>query len=424
MQIDEPTFSDLKVTRQFINAMEDLGYETPTEIQVKAIRPILAGQDVIGIAQTGTGKTAAFVVPLLQKVKYAQGHDPRALIMVPTRELAVQMEKNVTDLASYTDLRVVCLYGGGAKTTQAKLLAAGCDIVVATPGRLMEMYLSQKLILKKIKTLVLDEADRMMDMGFIDQLRDLLEVIPSKRQNLLFSATFSDRVEQLTHEFLEYAVRIEAAPQATPAETVDQQLYHLPNFKTKLLHLETLLGQEEFSRVLVFCRTKERADRVHRYLDRKLGEEVKVIHSNKAQTSRINAFKAFQQGELRVLVATDITARGVDISDVSHVVNFDVPYKVEDYTHRIGRTGRARRSGVAITFADESEKFQIQKIEGLIGAKIPTYDLPEGVEIQEWLPGEKTAFAREIDRQKQILDPTFQGAFHERKRKKKKKGRR
>ncbi len=403
--------------------MEDLGFETPTEIQIKAMKPILAGQDVIGIAQTGTGKTAAFVVPLLQKVKFAQGSEPRAIIMVPTRELAVQMEMNVNDLAKYTDLRCVCLYGGSGIKAQRAALDQGADIIVGTPGRIMDLYLEGRLVLKKIKTLVLDEADRMMDMGFMHQLRNFLEVVPRKRQNLLFSATFSERTEELSHEFLEFPLKIEVAPQATPAATVDQKLYHIPNFKTKLVFAERLFDSEEFNRVIIFCRTKDRANRVHRYLDRKLGDDVRVIHSNKAQATRINAFKAFQNGELRVLVATDVTARGVDISNVSHVINFDVPWKVEDYTHRIGRTGRARTTGVAMSFVDESERYQIKNIEKLIGDKIPVKSLPKTIEHMEFLPGEEKEMAREIDRQKKILDPTYKGAFHERKKKKKKKRR-
>jgi len=424
-------FSDLGVTRQFINAMEDLGYAEPTDIQIKAIPRINAGQDLIGIAQTGTGKTAAFVVPMLMRLKYASIDLPRAIIMEPTKELVIQTESMVRKLMAYTDLRACAIYGGAAIKAQRQVLADGVDIIVATPGRFMELYLTGHLNPKKVEVLILDEADRLMDMGFMPQLRSLLEVIPRKRQNLLFSASFGGKVEELSHEFLEFPTRVEVSPESTTAETIEQRLYYLPNFKTKLFFLETMFRDDEMSRVLVFCRTKDRADRVHRFLERKLEGDVRVIHSNKGQNTRINAFKSFQDGEVRVLVATDVSARGIDVALVSHVVNLDIPRTIVDYTHRIGRTGRAKNEGVAISFADPSEKFYVKKIQELIKMDIPVIKAPDDIQVMDFLPREEQEIAMEVDRQRRLHDPKFQGAFHdrmtkkekrERKEKKKKKG--
>lgn len=417
MQKGDHTFEDLGVTRQFINAMEDMGYERPTPIQVQALPRLRGGQDLIGIAQTGTGKTAAFVLPILMRLKYAQGVVPRAIILAPTKELVLQTVAQASDLAKYTDLRIASLIGGANLKKQREQLALGLDIIVATPGRLLEFYSQGLLVLKKTEVFVLDEADRMMDMGFLPQLRQLLEVIPVKRQNLLFSATFDDRVEELSAEFLEHPTKVEVSPSATPAETIDQRLVSLLNFRTKLHYLESILLSEDINRMIVFCRTKDRADQVHRYLERKIEGGVKVIHSNKGQNTRINAFNAFRAGELRVLVATDVGARGIDVAAVSHVVNFDVPRTVEDYTHRIGRTGRADLSGKAITLVDRAEMYYVKKIEERLGHDIERTPFDPPAEPLEYLPGEEKDMLRAIDYQKQREDPTFKGGFHKRKSK-------
>jgi ATP-dependent RNA helicase RhlE len=413
------SFESFNLNRQLLNAISEAGFSTPTEIQQKSIPLILGGQEVIGIAQTGTGKTAAYLLPILMKTKFAQGKEPRALILAPTKELTLQIADHANQLSKYTDLRILSIYGGVGPKAQIEKLEEGVDILIATPGRFMELYLQRDLNTKQIKTLVLDEADRMMDMGFMPQLRKILEVIPPKRQNLLFSATFNDRVERLSAEFLEFPVKIEVTPQATPAKQVGQTLYLVPNLKTKINLLEHLLSDtEKFNRVLIFTRTKDVANNVFKFLERKQLGSVRVIHSNKGQNTRINAVNEFKEGALRILVSTDVTARGIDVIKVSHVINFDVPILYEDYVHRIGRTGRAFQEGEAITFATPAEEYHVKKIEKLIREKIPVKELPQDLEIEETPYFEKQDMAREIDRQKRKEDPEFKGAFHERGRKK------
>ncbi|HTH57302.1 MAG TPA: DEAD/DEAH box helicase [Cyclobacteriaceae bacterium] len=409
-------WSDFKFNKQLFQAIEEAGFAAPTEIQQKCIPLILGGQQVIGIAQTGTGKTAAYVLPLLMKIKYAQGIDPRALILVPTKELAVQIHAHASALAKFSDLRLAALYGGVGPKTQIDELRKGVDIIIATPGRFMEIYLRNELPAKQIKTLVLDEADRMMDMGFMPQLRRIFEVLPSKRQNLLFSATFPEKVERLSQEFLEFPTRVEITPQATTASQVAQEVYHVPNLRTKINFLEHLLSKaDEFNRVMIFTRTKEAADNVFKFIERRKLGPVRVIHSNKGQNTRINAMNEFREGQLRILVATDVAARGIDVEKVSHVINFDVPVLYEDYVHRIGRTGRAFQDGKAITFATKAEVYHIEKIEKLIREKIKVRKMPTEVAIEETPFEEQQEMAREIDRQKRRDDPEYQGAFHERK---------
>lgn len=413
---EESTFEQFKLNRQLLDAVRDAGFSIPTEIQRKAVPVISGGQEVIGIAQTGTGKTAAYLLPILMKVKYAQGVDPRALILVPTKELALQIAEHAKILAKYTDLRILPMYGGVGVKGQTEQIQKGVDILITTPGRFMEIYATGNLPVKQIKTLVLDEADRMMDMGFMFQVRKIIGVLPRKRQNLLFSATFPAKVEELSAEFLEFPVKIEITPQATAAKQVEQVLYHVPNIKTKINFLEYLLEHEEgFNRVMIFARTKASADNIFKYIERKSLATAKVVHSNKEQNTRINSVNEFKEGKLRVLVTTDVTARGIDVTEVSHVINFDVPTQHEDYVHRIGRTGRASQTGNAITFATKAELYHIEKIEKLIRQRIPVKKIPAEVEIAETPFDEKQAMAREIDHQKRKENPDFKGAFHEKK---------
>ena len=416
MDETQGTFEQLKLNRQLLDAVRDMGFSTPTAIQQKCIPIILGGQEVIGIAQTGTGKTAAYLLPLLMKVKYAQGNDPRSVILVPTKELTLQIAEHAQQLAKYTDLRILPIYGGVGVKPQAEAIEKGVDIIVATPGRFVEIYLQGALPVKQIKTLILDEADRMMDMGFMFQVRKIIGMIPRKRQNLLFSATFNAKVEELSADFLEFPIKVEITPQATAARQVIQALYHLPNLKTKINFLEYLLqDKEEFNRVMIFARTKTNADNVFKYLDRKQLGPVRVVHSNKSQNTRINAVNEFKAGALRILVTTDVTSRGIDVTNVSHVINFDVPTLYEDYVHRIGRTGRAFQGGKAITFVTEAEVYHINKIEKLIREKIEVKPLPKAVEVADTPFEEAQEMKREIDQQKRREDPDFKGAFHEKK---------
>ncbi|MFN8353019.1 MAG: DEAD/DEAH box helicase [Spirosomataceae bacterium] len=415
------TFEDFALNRQLLNAIEDAGYQAPTPIQVQAIPLVAAGHDVLGIAQTGTGKTAAYVLPLLMKIKYAQGTHMRALILAPTRELVLQIDEAISQLAKYTDIRHVALFGGLGPKTQIETIQKGIDIIVATPGRFMDIYLKGEIWTKELKVMVLDEADKMMDMGFMPQIRRILEVIPRKRQNLLFSATFPPKVERLSEEFLEFPHKVEVTPQATTAEMVSQVIYEAPNFRTKINLLSWLLQQEDFKRVIVFVRSKDSADNIYKFIARKViaENEVRVLHANKGQNSRLNAMDAFREGNVRVLVTTDVVSRGIDIQEVSHVINFDVPLIYEDYVHRIGRTGRALHSGEAITFVTMAEEYHIRKIEAIIRQTIPRIPFPVEVEQVETPFEERQVMLREIDSQKKKENPDFKGAFHEKKASKK-----
>lgn len=410
-------FQDFGFNKQLLNAVEEAGYTEATPIQQKAIPAVLSGQDVFGIAPTGTGKTAAYLLPLLMRLHYAQGNDMRALILAPTRELALQLHEVAVALAKYTDLRILLAYGGVGMKAQKEAIEKGLDLLVCTPGRFMDLYLSNALVTKKLQVMVMDEADKMMDMGFMPAINRILEVIPRKRQNLLFSATMSPRVQQLSTNFVEHPTVVEVAPQATTAVTVEQQLYYVPNIRSKInLLLHIMDAQEEVSRLIIFCKTRLHAENIYSFLDRKFGSgSVRVIHANKGQNSRINAMNEFKEGNIRVLVATDVAARGIDITDVSHVLNFDVPLIYEDYVHRIGRTGRANKTGVAITFCNEAEVYHIKKIQKLIRQQIPVLDIPTTVEVVPTTKEERQTMMKEIDVQKRREDPEFKGAFHEKK---------
>lgn len=409
-------FEQLGITRQYLNALEELGFQEPTPIQVKAIPAIRSGQHLIGIAQTGTGKTAAYGLPVLQRLSYPKGTAMRCLILVPTKELVLQVRDQLNDLARYTELRILGIYGGVGRKAQAKEVLEGADVVVSTPRRILELYENEQVPLNKVNILILDEADRMLDMGFRGQINALLEVVPLKKQNLLFSATFSPKVEELSWNFMDFPIKIEITPEATPVETVSQIQYRVPNFNTKLNLLFHLLQDEEtYHRVIVFVKTKQSANRVYERLSSLNQDNIRLIHSNKGQNARINAFRDFQEGDVRILVATDVMARGIDIKEVSHVVNFDVPNVHEDYVHRIGRTGRAFRTGAALTFVTKADAFHIRKIEEKIRMTIPSEPLPQSLTVTETPFEEQQAMERTIDAQKRQEDPDYKGAFHDKK---------
>ena len=410
-------FEEFGIGKSILKALDEIGFTEPTPIQEQAIPVIKSGQDVLGIAQTGTGKTAAYIIPVLNKLVRAEGQDPRVIVLVPTRELSIQVGEDVKKLTQFSNIRHAAVYGGIGWTKHAVLFEGGIDIIVATPGRLWDLYKSGVFELKKVKTLVIDEADRMLDMGFLPQLRQLFEVIPPKRQNLLFSATFSDKVELMSQEFLTFPVRVEVAPSATTVKNVEQYFYHVPNLKTKLNLLNYLLADESvFTRVIIFCKTKIAAEEVYKNIKRKSAGEVKILHSNKAQRSRIHTLDTFKLGEVRILISTDVSARGIDFVEISHVINFELPPAYEDYVHRIGRTARASFHGIAFSLIGPEDDFHLANIEKLIRMEIVEKPLPEEVVIVESTFEEKQAAAREIDRQHKLIDPNFQGAFHEKKK--------
>jgi len=411
-------FNELKLTKSVQKAVTEIGFIQPTPIQEQAIPAIKSGKDVLGIAQTGTGKTAAYILPILTQLVKAEGEDPRVLVLVPTRELSIQVGEDFEELAQFTNIRYAAIYGGVGWTKHAEMITSGIDILISTPGRLMDLYQHNVLSLKKIKILVIDEGDRMLDMGFIPQLNKIFEILPMRKQNLLFSATFNEKVEKISEEFLDFPVRIEVAPSATPVEMVNQMVYHVPNFKTKLnLVAHLLLNEEEFSKVIIFCKTKVAAEEVFKVIKRSSEGVKRILHSNKGQSSRINAINAFKNDEVRILISTDVSARGIDASKVTHVINFDAPTNYDDYIHRIGRTARAGNQGVAITLLDPSEEWHFTNIEKIIRMAVPVYELPEEVEIVETERDESQEQLREIDRQRRIDDPTYNGAFHDKKRK-------
>ena len=415
-------FSDLNLNTPLQNALNDLGYETPTPIQEKAYSVIMSGKDVLGIAQTGTGKTFAYLLPSLRLYKYSKDRNPQLLILVPTRELVVQVQKEIEKLTTYMSAVTVGLYGGTNIKTQIEAVLDGCDIVVATPGRLLDIVLNGSLRLKNVKKLVVDEVDEMLSLGFRSQLVRIFDLMPAKRQNLLFSATLGEEVETFLEEFFESPERIEAAPSGTPLENISQNAYMVPNHNTKLNLLELLLkDREEMQKVLVFVSTKQFADRVHQRLEEKFPEETGVIHSNKDQNYRFNAVKNFQNGTFRVLIATDLIARGLDIQGVSHVINFDTPDIPEQYIHRIGRTGRADKQGVSITLFTPRDEEERTAIELLMDMKIPEQILPEELTISDVLIEEELPQYRMKNISVRIPKRDNVGeAFHEKKDKNKK----
>jgi len=379
-------FSDLNLSAPLLKALDDLGFETPTTIQHKIFPVIMSGRDVCGIAQTGTGKTYAYLLPCLRLWKYSKELLPQVLIMVPTRELVKQVVEEVQKLTTYMNVVTVGVYGGVNMKPQALEIENGADVVVATPGRLMDLMLDGSLRTKAIKRLVIDEVDEMFNLGFRTQIINVLGMLPERRQNLVFSATITEDVERLIGEYFNSPERVEAAPAGTPLENINQTIYHVPNFYTKVNLLRYLLNTDSsMNKVLVFVATKQLADDLYRQIEEDYPDTVGVIHSNKAQNHRFNTVKNFSDGTYRFIIATDIVARGIDISEVSHVINFDLPEEQEAYIHRIGRTGRADKKGNSIAFATPRELEAQERIEELMHYPIPVTPLPEDLEISEEL---------------------------------------
>ncbi len=366
------SFRILGLDAKILQAVQEAGYTEPTPIQTAAIPPIIAGHDLIGIAQTGTGKTAAFTLPILTKLAAqpaGQRRGTRVLVIAPTRELVVQIEENVKAYAKHLPLTVATVFGGVGEHPQIKALRAGTDVVVACPGRLLDLMGQRCADFSQLKFLVLDEADRMLDMGFLPSIKRIVQQLPKQRQTLMFSATLSKEIESLTHEFQRSPKTVQIGRRANPAETVTQLVYEVPkHLKTSLLlHL---LREPQMNMVLVFSRMKHNAaDRLARQLEQ-AGIPTATLHSNRSQNQRLRALKDFKSGAVRVLVATDIAARGIDVDGISHVVNYDFPMHVEDYVHRIGRTGRAHAVGDAISFVTPDDHQELRSLERFIGRGI------------------------------------------------------
>jgi ATP-dependent RNA helicase RhlE len=360
-------FSTLGLEPRILQAVQEAGYTEPTPIQVAAIPPILAGQDLIGIAQTGTGKTAAFTLPILTRLaaQPPQRRRIRVLVIAPTRELVVQIDENIRIYAKHLPLRIATVFGGVGENPQKIALGEGTDIVVATPGRLLDLMGRRFGDFSGLEFLVLDEADRMLDMGFLPSIREIVRALPRQRQTLMFSATFSKEIETLTHQFQHSPKVVQIGRRADPATTVTQLVYEVPH-DLKMNLLLHLLGDPGLNMVLVFSRTKHGADKVARKLEQQ-GIRTGTLHSNRSQNQRLRALKDFKSGSVRVLVATDIAARGIDVDGISHVVNYDFPKHPEDYVHRIGRTGRALAIGEALSFSTPEDQSALRALERFIG---------------------------------------------------------
>ena len=371
-------FKDLGLSAELLRAVEKQGYDEATPIQEQAIPLVLQGKDVLAGAQTGTGKTAGFTLPLLQRLQgsYVEGkkRHPRVLVLTPTRELAAQVHESVRDYGQYLPFRSAVIFGGVSINPQKQKLIKGVDIVVATPGRLLDHLQQRSIDLSKVEILVLDEADRMLDMGFIRDIRKVLNAIPKQRQTLLFSATFSKEIKTLASEFLNHPAEIQATPQNTATELVSQIVYPVDKNRKREL-LSQKIGEENWQQVLVFTRTKHGANKLSEQLG-KDGITSAAIHGNKSQGARTKALANFKQGSVRVLVATDIAARGIDIDKLPHVVNFELPNVAEDYVHRIGRTARAGREGNAVSLVCVDELKLLRDIEKLLGTNIEKVHLP------------------------------------------------
>jgi ATP-dependent RNA helicase RhlE len=386
-------FAALRLNASLLKALAEEGYRTPTPIQERTIPPALEGRDVLGCAQTGTGKTAAFALPLIQRLVAA--HEiggsarrtpgrPHALILAPTRELAVQIGESLATYGRHAKVRVAVVFGGVGQNPQVKALRDGVDVVVATPGRLLDLIQQRHCSLAEVHVLVLDEADRMLDMGFIKPIRTITGMVPARRQTMLFSATMPKEVRHLAESLLRDPVKVEVTPVASAAPKIEQSVIHVARDLKQPL-LERLLEQDALASVVVFTRTKHGADRVMKRLLR-ANVDAAAIHGNRNQNQRQRALESFRSGRTRVLVATDVAARGIDVDGITHVINYDIPVEPESYVHRIGRTGRAGATGQAIAFCEPAERGALKAIEKLIGKAVPVAPLPQGLAALSSLP--------------------------------------
>tara|TARA_R110002012_G_scaffold4074_7_gene18925 strand:- start:19182 stop:20528 length:1347 start_codon:yes stop_codon:yes gene_type:complete len=413
------SFNELNISKQLQYAIADLGFEKPTPIQAQSFSVIMSGTDMVGIAQTGTGKTFAYMLPILQDLKFSKEINPRVLVLVPTRELVLQVVEEIEKFGKYASIRVIGVFGGTNINRQKEAVAEGADIIVATPGRLYDLVISRALQLKSVKKVVIDEVDVMLDLGFRFQLTNILELLPKKRQNIMFSATMTDDVNVFIHDFFIAPATVSVAVSGTPLENISQYAYRVENFYTKANLLKHLLQNEsDFKKVLVFVPNKKSADLLFEILDEFFGSEVAVIHSNKTQNYRIRSIENFNAEKTRILVTTDVMARGLDLDQISHVINFDVPNFPENYMHRIGRTGRAEQEGTSILLYTENEEEAKIAIEKLMGLQIEELEFPKEVEISKQLTYEEKPQIVEINNPNNLEE--VGPAFHEKKEKNRK----
>jgi ATP-dependent RNA helicase RhlE len=413
------TFHDLDLPKALQKAIDALGFTSPTPIQERAMPVILSGRDMMGIAQTGTGKTFAYLLPILKQWKFSKTDSPRVVIVVPTRELVVQVVEEVEKLTEFMSVRTLGIFGGVNINTQKKQVYDGVDILVGTPGRMMDLALDNVVRFDEVQKLVIDEFDEILNLGFRIQVTSILSMMRQKRQNILFSATMTDEVDEMLNDFFDFPEEVSLAPSGTPLEKITQQMYNVPNFLTKISLLKELLKDENMSRVLVFVNNKKIADLVMDAVEEDYPGQFGVIHSNKSQNYRLNTMASFQQGDLRGIVTTDVMARGLDISDITHVINMEFPEVAEQYIHRIGRTGRADKDGAAISFVGKHEQDIQVQAEVLMEKEMEVLNIPEGVEIGTRL----LEFEKDWKKLKQVFKKKKDeggAAFHEKKEKNKK----
>ena len=414
------TFADFDLPEKILDVLADLNLFEPTPIQAKSIGPILSGRDVMGIAQTGTGKTLAYTLPVLKTWKYNKTGNPTVLVLVPTRELVVQVAEVITKMTENLTARVIGIYGGKNINTQKLLFNDGCDILVGTPGRVMDLAIDNAISLKEVNKLIIDEFDEMLNLGFRPQLTHIFEMMKEKRQNILFSATMTDAVDALLNEYFAGPIEISLARSGTPLEKITQSAVPVDNFNTKLNLLIHLLKTEtNLEKILIFANNKKHADLIFEKLNVEFPDQFGVIHSNKSQNFRLRVMQEFTNEELRGVITTDIMARGLDIPDISHVFNFEIPEVPEQYIHRIGRTGRADKEGISISFYTKKEESQLLDIELLMDREIKKTEFPEAVTISKV----KIASEQEEVKMKFLTTAKLnegESAFHEKKAKNKK----
>lgn len=414
MKIQIMTFQDFNLQRPIQNALDELGFVEPTTIQQKVFNPIKSGKDICAIAQTGTGKTIAYLLPILQEYKYVKDKKASILILVPTRELVAQVLETVNSLTKYMNVQAVGVYGGANIKINIAEILAGLDILVATPGRLIDLINNGTLKPKTIKKIVIDEFDEMLDLGFRAQINQILEKVSERNQFLLFSATFTEEAEKFVAANFKNPLRIEAAPVGTPLENIKQEVLQLPNFFAKIDLIKILLKQPNFEKILIFTGSKALADQVYQELITDFEEEIGLIHSNKNQNFRFNSINSFQNGSIKALIATDLVARGIDIAEVSHVINFDIPNTVEAYIHRIGRTGRIGKIGEALTLITQKDKAKLKAIEQFMNLKISNGQVPEGFDPTNFAEEqEKPEISTKTVKVKLKKSDDYGGAFHE-----------